>query len=141
MATKQDFIVAARSYIGTKFHHQGRVPNVGLDCAGVVVCAAAACGITLGDIQGYGRQPDGNALFKHCEANGRKVSRAEAQAGDVILMSFERDPQHLAVISEIEGDRIRVIHAWLQARGTVENDIDQVWMDRIVAIFRLEDLT
>ncbi len=41
---REDFVRVARSYIGTPFHHQGRLPGVGLDCAGVIVCALAECG-------------------------------------------------------------------------------------------------
>lgn len=40
---------AAESYLGTPFRHQGRRPRVGLDCAGVVVCAHRAAGVELCD--------------------------------------------------------------------------------------------
>ena len=33
-------IEVARGYVGTPFHHAGRLPGVGLDCIGVPVCAA-----------------------------------------------------------------------------------------------------
>lgn len=40
---RSDFLLATRALLGTSFQHQGRVPGVGLDCAGLVVCALTSC--------------------------------------------------------------------------------------------------
>ena len=39
-ATRADAVRVARTYIDTPFQHMGRLPGVGLDCAGVLVCVA-----------------------------------------------------------------------------------------------------
>ena len=40
----KNMIAAARACLGTPFHHQGRMPGVGLDCIGLVIVALARCG-------------------------------------------------------------------------------------------------
>ena len=40
--TSADIIAIARACLGTPFRHQGRIPGVALDCAGLVVAVAAA---------------------------------------------------------------------------------------------------
>ena len=40
MITKEDVVREAKTWLGTPFHHQGRLKGVGVDCAGVIVCVA-----------------------------------------------------------------------------------------------------
>lgn len=138
MATRKEFVEAALGCMGTPFHHQGRLKGVGIDCAGLVIVAAKECGIEVTDMKGYSRIPDGRALLAHCESqNAERVSMKDAAAGDVILMKLERDPQHVAIIEEIEGDRVRVVHAWMAAKGVTRTDFDASLKDKVVAVYRL----
>ena len=54
---RSNFVEAAKSYTGTKFIHQGRTPHVGLDCAGVVICAAQEAGYDVDAPSVYRRIP------------------------------------------------------------------------------------
>lgn len=127
-----DFVAAARSYIGTPFHHQGRLPQVGLDCAGVVVCAAKACGYVVGDVAGYGRIPSNGlleqAVLGHCD----RVDLSQARSGDVFLFRFRQEPQHLAVFADG-----MLIHAYSAVGKVVENSFDATWRARLVGCYRL----
>jgi cell wall-associated NlpC family hydrolase len=127
------FVAAAKSYIGTPFHHQGRLPGVGLDCAGVVVCAAAACGMDIRDVRGYGRVPAGGmleqAVLDHCDL----VPLNEIRSGDIMLFCFLREPQHLAVF-----DNGMLIHAYSSVGKVVENSFDDVWRSRLRGCYRLK---
>jgi cell wall-associated NlpC family hydrolase len=130
---RDKFIAAAKSYIGTPFHHQGRLPGVGLDCAGVVVCAAAACGIDIRDVRGYGRVPAGGmleqAVLDHCD----RVPLNEIRSSDIMLFCFLREPQHLAVF-----DNGMLIHAYSSVGKVVENSFDDVWRARLRGCYRLK---
>jgi NlpC/P60 family putative phage cell wall peptidase len=126
----------ARGYLGTPFHHQGRLPNVGLDCAGVVVCALKACGIAVTDVHGYGRIP-ANGLFmaavnKHCD----RVDLAAVQPGDLLMFRFRDAPQHIAIVSSVNPTRI--IHAYQEVGKVVENSLDAAWTARLVGCYRLK---
>ena len=124
-------IAAARSWLGTPFHHQGRAPHVGLDCLGLLVCAARAAGLAINDRTDYPWRPDGKALLAGLEEHGA-VRVNEMQAGDVLLFRFDNQPQHLAIVS----DAARMIHAYAPAGKVVETTISAAWLNRLIGIYR-----
>jgi cell wall-associated NlpC family hydrolase len=50
--TAAEIIAAARACLGTPFRHQGRLPGIGLDCAGVALHVAQAVGCGTLDASG-----------------------------------------------------------------------------------------
>jgi cell wall-associated NlpC family hydrolase len=126
--TRDDIVAAARQYLGIRYHHQGRNRS-GMDCAGLIVCVARDLGIALLDQTGYSRVPNGGSLRRAVE--GQAVRVATAQPGDILLMRFDGDPQHLAIMTD-HG----MIHSYAQARRVVEHRIDAEWAKRIVAAYQ-----
>ena len=126
----------ARNYLGTPFHHQGRVPGVGLDCAGVVVCAFAESGFPVQDIAGYGRIPAGGvfirAVMEHCDT----INLADVQQGDLMMFAFRDEPQHIAIVSSVAP--IMLIHAYQDVGCVVENELDVTWQGRLRGCYRLK---
>lgn len=131
--TAPDIVAAARSLIGTPFRHQGRVPGLALDCAGLVIAVAAQLGIDHFDVPGYGRRPHQGLLEQTLDTQPalHAVGRSAHQAGDILLMRFAREPQHLAISA---GDTI--IHSWEAAGKVCEHGLDDVWQSRIVRVYR-----
>lgn len=130
--TRQQIVDAARSYIGVRYHHQGR-SRAGLDCAGLLVCVARDIGLdTSEDLTGYARTPDGVALKTTLGRALREIPIFAYSPGDVLLMRFERDPQHVAIVTDCG-----IIHSYLSARKVVEHRIDDVWRARILAAYEL----
>lgn len=131
--TTAEIIAAARSAIGTPFVHQGRVVGVGLDCAGLVVHVAHTLGAEYVDAAGYARHPSQGLLEGAINSQPclERVALAERQAGDILLMRFAGDPQHLAVCA---GDTI--IHAYSNVGQVCEHRLADVWEARIVAVYR-----
>lgn len=129
-------IEAARSFVGTPFHHQGRLPGVGLDCVGVVVCARRiATGVDV-DERGYGRQPNEIQLRTALLAAGIvEIPFSEAIPGDVIGIAFHRKQgiQHLALVT----DR-GMVHAHVN-RDVWEEPITDGWLERTRAAWRLPE--
>ena len=122
-----DIIEAARSEIGTPFRHQGRVSGKCLDCAGLVVRVAALLGVTVADQSGYSRLPSG-ALDG--QPNVFRV-RGNPLAGDILMLRFDKDPQHLAIFT---GENI--IHSTNQTGRVVEERFDALWKSRLVRVYR-----
>jgi len=60
-----------------------------------------------------------------------RISINEVKPGDVYLMKFDKEPQHLAIVSHYG-----IIHAYAEVKKVVEHGLDDVWKSRIVAAFR-----
>lgn len=128
MTARQEIVIAARSFLGTRWHHQGR-NRAGIDCIGLVVAVAHELGL-LGELDtpNYGRIPDGRTLRAGLDLYLQPTPTY--QTGDVLLMRFETDPQHVGIVSDIG-----IIHAYAQMRKVVEHRIDEVWRKRIVCAY------
>lgn len=131
--TPDDLINAARSYVDTPFHHGGRCPGVGLDCFGVVVCAAAACGLPFSDVAAYPLRPNGQLRIT-LDANLVRVP--EAVAGDVLMMSFAGEPHHVALFTGAAGT---IIHAYTTVRKCVEQPMVKIWQKRVRGVYRFRE--
>lgn len=143
-------VAEARSWIGTPFHHQGRLKRHaqckgGVDCLGLLVGVVQALQLPTHlsdrnhrayDIPHYGHRPDGSvlhqALLQHLDA----VPLAEMQAGDVLLCRFDHNPQHLGIVGDYENQQHSLIHAYAPVRKVVEHYLDALWRKRVVGVFR-----
>ena len=129
--TPDAILAAARSAIGTPFRHQGRRAGQALDCAGLVIHVAAAVGAPYLDFPGYAVRPSDGLLEAALDVQPSLIRVFEMQPGDILLMRFTGDPQHLAIYA---GDTI--IHAFAAGRKVCEHLLDDVWRARIVRIYR-----
>ena len=132
MISEDKILEIARSWLGTKFHHQGRKKGVGVDCIGLIVGVASEVGLKLPDRLDYARQPDGNELR---EAMDRSLVRVKLAPATIALFNIEGHSQHVGIISDHAG--LGVIHAYSQARKVVEHGLDDEWHKRIIATYAL----
>lgn len=123
---------AAREWIGTPWHHQGRLKGVGVDCAGLVLGVAHGLGLSDFAFTGYGHRPDPDVLGGFCRNMMAPVLISDARLGDVLLINVDRVPQHLAIFTDLG-----MVHAFAPLRRVVEHRIDEDWSARIVAAFRM----
>lgn len=135
----EKFIAAAQSYVGTPFHHQGRLPRIGLDCIGLVICAikAADSALEIHDHNHYLRRPAGTELIDSIEAHGgiRINSIESALRGDLLIFRFESRPQHVGIYLG-EG---KIIHAYQPAGKVIEITMNDSWKSRFVCGYRLSE--
>jgi cell wall-associated NlpC family hydrolase len=136
MPNRNELMIAARSMVGTPFIHQGRVPGVGLDCAGFGIETCKAVGISIGDMESYSKQPDGRSLLKHLNKTLLPIEIGRALPGDVLIMYFKRSPQHIAMLAELNGRRT-IIHACLLQGKVVEQTINEEIIHRIVRAYSI----
>jgi cell wall-associated NlpC family hydrolase len=130
-----DIICSARAYLGVPFRHQGRTPPLALDCAGLFVQVCLDLGLPVLDEQGYGRNPF-RGLLEQCISRQTflfRVPKEQMQAGDVLLMKFEGEPQHIAIHAGST-----MIHSYEHAGRVVEHRISSMWRARIVHVYRFE---
>lgn len=138
MITRQVIVTEAREWLGTRWMHQQAIKGVACDCIGLVRGVAVNVGLVPADFatrpevtqfMGYGRRPDGRLIVALDLFLDRATSKSEP--GDVLLMRFDQNPQHVAIVSDIG-----IIHSHASARRVVEHRLDDVWTQRIVAVYR-----
>lgn len=145
MPDSHPIVACARGWIGTRFHHQGRVKKTathkgGVDCLGLLVGVAHELQITgrngtlltLEDETCYSHQPDCVRFRARLNELLQCVSQEDKTEGDIALFRIDDRPQHLGIISDIG-----IIHAYAPARAVVEHALDGWWRQRIEAVFRV----
>lgn len=131
-----DVLTAACSALNTPFRHQGRTLR-GLDCAGLIVWCAECAGLDYVDQGDYPRQPSNGRLEAALEMQPClvRIPVATAAAGDVLLIKFNGDPQHLALHAGKT-----MIHAWEKTGKVCEHDLDEWRSGKIVAAYRFVEV-
>lgn len=127
---------AARGYLGTPFHHQGRSRS-GLDCVGLVVLAMADCGRPVDDVTSYGRNPHGGQLEAQlARAFGPAIHRDDMQPGDVVAIAFHRVVRHVGIVCDYAHGGLSLIHTDIDVGEVTEHRIDAAWARRIKGVWR-----
>ena len=143
MTQINDIVAQARSWLGTPFHHQARLKQVGCDCLGLIVGVVDELelrdkdGIKLGsyDEVTYSKEPDGAYLTQKLLGLLDEVPIEDMRPGDLALFSVKENPQHLAILTDYEGG-VGMIHSFAPARRVVEHRLDDDWRARLVKVFR-----
>lgn len=141
--TKNKIVICARSFIGTRFHHQGRLKKTdshkgGIDCLGLLIRVAQELNLpfTKHDETSYSHYPDTQKLRQKLTNILQEISLENMRQGDVLLLNIDGNPQHLAIVSELNNEPA-IIHAYAPARSVVEHVLDDWWKQRIEAVFRI----
>ncbi len=120
----------ARTWIGTRFHHQGRVKKSehdpgGCDCLGLIMGVAAELDlktkhgaplISLDTLE-YGRHPDPNLLVSIL--NDNLIQLDIIQPGAILLLKHNGIPRHLAIAS----GKDTIVEANATARVVIERSL------------------
>lgn len=141
-----------RSYVGTKFKHQGRQRGVGVDCIGLAASAARDLELNIGDAAkfvAYGRAPH-RELFSdkapeyltQLPYNRLQPVQNQIRPGDILFFWIDtRDlPRHVGIYTGLNKAGFpMMIHAHAkQPRAVVEMPIHGgYWQQRIVSIWTL----
>ena len=131
---RRRIIEEARTWLGTPFKHQGRTKGRGCDCVGLLVESAKDIpGFRFKDDISYGHQPHTSTILNQTSKYLEKITLAEAQPGDIVLLYFERDPTHFGILTD-KG----IIHAYAMGkREVVEHGFSKDWENRIVSVFKI----
>lgn len=127
-------IVAARTCLGTPFVPQGRLPQVGLDCGGLVMLALAAGDKTVGEIAAYSFPPAPDFLIDALARNNL-IAIPAIIPGAVLLFRFQNRAQHLALATSPDS----MIHAFAPAGQVVETTIGAAWRPRLLGCYYPKD--
>lgn len=136
--TQEKLIEAARSWLGTPYHHRGRIKGVAVDCAQVVIASFAEAGLINDFDPGHytsdwhlHRDEDHYLAFvsehlvlldddiRSVDARLRDDDAYALPAGAVIVFRVGRTYSHGGIITQWP----RMIHAYLPAEMVEEVDL------------------
>lgn len=144
MVTREAVVAEARRWLDTPYRHQARMRGAGCDCGGLIGGVAVALSIVPAgwwrdsfdpQFGGYGRQPVDGTLRRICESFMRRVEVKAFDIGDVLLMRFESEPQHLAIAADYRHGGMSVVHAMSRVGKVAEHRLSPLWAARVVAAF------
>ena len=139
MATRQDVVNEARSWVGTKFGHQGRIKGEWVDCAGVIAGVAKKTGLTDFDVIDYGPLPVPPHMEKILDSVFDRVPAGQEKPGDVFWMRDPHEggkPRHCGILSE----RGTIIHADNKFGFCSEHRLDDRHRGAIVRWYRFRGI-
>ncbi len=122
-----------RTWLGVPFRHQGR-SRLGVDCGGYLECIAIDAGLNITRSKTYSRSPDPQLIEEALLANCIKVPISDMQPGDILWFSFAGEPRHVGLATDIG-----VLHAWAKPGKVVEHRLDEVWLKRLKAVYRIKE--
>jgi cell wall-associated NlpC family hydrolase len=132
----------ALEWVGTKFHPQASVKQVGCDCKGLVWGVARELGFpeaesfyaTFIDYDLQRRDGVPGSLLR--EGMAELFDRGdEARPGDVLLLSVKQ-PCHLAIVSRELNGHLRAVHAQISSRAWVK----ETRLDAFLTKYRLDSI-
>ena len=134
--TRQEVVNEAKSWIGTPYHHMGRVKGVGVDCGQLLIEVYHAVGLIPQIDTGY--YPSDWHFHRSEERYlGWVESYAKPtetpQAGDVALFRFGRCISHGGIFV----DDNTIIHAYLGQGCVYANLSDAELKGRLVSVYTL----
>ncbi|MEM7616757.1 MAG: NlpC/P60 family protein [Pseudomonadota bacterium] len=147
-------IEQARAWLGTKFHHQGRLKRDrydkgGCDCIGLIMGVSSELDIKskqggrLADYDqlDYNLQPDGHSLYENLAEHLVEIAISEIKKADILLFSFDKMPQHVAFYDYNSTTYTGyLIHCYYKIRCVTEHIYDKSWQDKLVTAFRFSQL-
>jgi NlpC/P60 family putative phage cell wall peptidase len=135
---RKAIIAEARSWVGTPFHHQGRVKGAGVDCVGLAIMVGKSLGLVDAgyDFNGYRRMPYGSTLIDAIRNCGFVNEVKTPEPGDVLVFRIDTDPEHVAFLS----DTNTLIHAYAPARKVAEARYDSQWQKKCVTAFKFKGI-
>ena len=110
MITQNDIVDYARTWLGTRWVHQGRSAQ-GIDCAGLLIKVAEQFSLPHADMQGYRRDP-GRAFLQHVRDHTLPVKPRSPIHGAVGIFHDTTMPCHTGIFAvDSKTGVVTVIHS------------------------------
>lgn len=148
---RAEIVAEARTWLGTPFHHQGRVKKAGCDCIGMVLGALHNAGalsrarddagnpipFTAFDRTDYSTDPNSDRLKHTLDEHLIEIPLEHIRKGDVLLFKVIHLPQHVGIVGDHPSGGLSLIHAYSPAGKVVEEMLAKGWLSRTVAAYRV----
>jgi cell wall-associated NlpC family hydrolase len=116
---RQSIVETALQYQGTNYRSGGKSPDSGFDCSGFTGFIFSQNGI-----------PVSGPSHKIAEM-GKEKSKSQLLPGDLIFFGNSDRISHVGIVSETNGDDIKIVHATTSAGVKVDNiSTSEYWTTR-----------
>ncbi len=122
--TRDHIVAEARSWIGTPYHHHGRIKGVGVDCAQILAAVYEVAGLVPHlDLGNYSPQwhlhRNEEVYLRWLENSGAKrlPESQQPQPGDIGVWQFGRTYSHGGIVVDGGADPT-LVHAYIN-RGVI----------------------
>jgi len=149
----QKIVEQARTWIGTKYHHQGRLKasdgcSGGVDCVGLLVGIINELEIRNNqgellskyDYQAYKTQPTREKLLAIIGQHLNDVSIEGMIPGDILLFKLWQEPQHVGILSNYPTGGYGFIHCNSSSGSVIEQPLSPTWQRMISNVCRFKQL-
>lgn len=129
MIRRSEIVVAAKSFLGTPWKHQGRSPK-GVDCVGLIYAVAVHLGaIKEGEVEipPYRRQPDGT-LLDYFDRYMDRARLTDLKPGMAVIFEFMGSPYHAGIVTDTR--RRAIVHAFAPSKKVVVDMLDNTQKGR-----------
>lgn len=132
MTIRHQICAEALTWVGTPYHHHGRIRGVGVDCLNLLAAVYSAVGLVEVGELGHYSQTWHHHRSEELMAEGisRYMRRVDAgQPGDAVVFRFGRTHSHAGILI---GDG-RFVHAYARRNGNgsvIVSDMDEGWGSR-----------
>lgn len=126
MTDRQKVVDAARSWIGTPYHHHGKIKGVGCDCVTMIVASYVEAGVLPASALDIGKYAVGwhlhheEPLYEKGIIGNGGHEITDPGIGDMVLYEQAKTFAHGGIISRVTP--LRFVHAFLPARRVIEGD-------------------
>jgi len=133
----------ARRWVGTTYHHHGRLRGQSCDCIGLIIGVGQALGFNIPagkETLNYSALPHDDLCERMAAKYGRRVvaNIDTARAGQIGLFWYSKRGvgQHFCVFSWHEATKRKtMIHAFQGAATVVETGISDFWRKRLIGVY------
>ena len=148
---QEQLVKTARSWLGTKFHHQGRSKKNtkhkgAVDCIGLLIGIAKeleikslnGTAIDQNDCTNYSKIGSAQKLLRLLDAHLVTIPKGDENIGDIMVFKIAGQPQHVGILSDGINDSFNLIHCYESSKKVVEHCFSKAWQDRIIRIYRFK---
>lgn len=135
MTAASVIVERARTQMGVLWVHQGRVPGVALDCAGLVLYA-----LDKQDVPDYGRNPAHGKLeaaVTHFTGTQPLDGVDDIRPGDIVVMAYGGDGRHVGIVAQDMYGQLTIIHSDSMVGCVTEHPLDTRWRRRVRHVWRV----
>lgn len=133
--TGQEIADKAKTYVGTPFHHLGRVKRTGIDCIGIILGVAEELNIPLvihPEFKRYGRRSRQRPLLNYMDEQFIRTENRDI--GSIAVSWYDRvtkEPSHLGIVTGIG-----MVHTNGHLKIAIEEHWSPKWAMKIVGFYK-----